>query len=219
MRGVVFDLDGTLADTLATIAGVANFALRSLDLPEHPRDAYRTMVGDGIVVLCRRALPPDRKELEAELLARVRARYADHYLDGARLYDGMRELLLDLKQRGARLGVLSNKPDELTRKTVDGLGVGALFDVVMGQREGVAPKPDPAGAVEMRTALGLPAHEILYVGDTAIDMQTARAAGFPSVGVLWGFRPLRELKENGADFLAMRPAEILPIYQLRADAR
>ena len=219
MRGVVFDLDGTLADTLATIAGVANFALRSLDLPEHPRDAYRMMVGDGIVVLCRRALPPDRKELEAELLARVRARYADHYLDGARLYDGMRELLFDLKQRGARLGVLSNKPDELTRKTVDGLGVGALFDVVMGQREGVAPKPDPAGAIEMRTALGLPAHEILYVGDTAIDMQTARNAGFPSVGVLWGFRPPRELRENGADFLAMRPAEILPIYQLRADAR
>ena len=219
MRGVVFDLDGTLADTLATIAGVANFALRSLDLPEHPRDAYRTMVGDGIVVLCRRALPPDRPDLEPEMLRRVRARYADHYLDGARLYDGMRELLLDLKQRGARLGVLSNKPDELTRKTVDGLGVGALFDVVMGQREGVAPKPDPAGATEMRLTLDLPAREILYVGDTAIDMKTARAAGFPAVGVLWGFRTPHELKENGADFLVMRPAEIVPIYQTSADAR
>jgi phosphoglycolate phosphatase len=219
VRGVVFDLDGTLADTLATIAGVANFALRSLDLPEHPRDAYRTMVGDGIVVLCRRALPADRPDLEGEMLARVRARYADHYLDGARLYDGMRELLLDLKQRGARLAVLSNKPDELTRKTIVGLGVGELFDTVAGQREGVAPKPDPAGAHAVRLALDLPAHEILFVGDTAIDMKTARAAGFPSVGVLWGFRPPRELRENGADFLVARPAEIVPIYQRRADER
>jgi phosphoglycolate phosphatase len=210
--GVVFDLDGTLADTLATIAAVANHALRSLELPEHPLAAYRTMVGDGIRILCRRALPPGRADLEAELLARARARYADHFLDGARLYAGMHELLVELKRRGAKLGVLSNKPDDLTVKTVAGLGIAELFDVVLGQRDDLAPKPDPAGARSVQKALGLTARQILYVGDTATDMETAKAAGFPSIGALWGFRTERELRDHGADYLVSRPAEILPIY-------
>jgi phosphoglycolate phosphatase len=210
--GVVFDLDGTLADTLAAIAAVANFALRSLGMPEHPVDAYRAMVGDGIVVLCRRALPADRADLGREMLARARARYAGHFLDGVRLYDGIGELLVALKRRGAKLGVLSNKPDELTVKTIAGLGLAAHFDCVVGQRDDLAPKPDPAGARHVQRALGLAAAEILYVGDTATDMETARAAGFPSVGALWGFRTERELRDHGADFLVARPAEILPIY-------
>jgi phosphoglycolate phosphatase len=210
--GVVFDLDGTLADTLAAIAAVANSALRSLGLPEHPVDAYRAMVGDGIVVLCRRALPKHRADLEGELLARARARYAGHFLDGVRLYDGILELLVGLKQRGAKLGVLSNKPDELTLKTIEGLGIAELFDCVMGQREDLAPKPDPAGARQVQRALGLAAQQVLYVGDTATDIDTAKAAGFPSVGALWGFRTAQELRDHGADFLVSRPAEILPIY-------
>jgi phosphoglycolate phosphatase len=210
--GVVFDLDGTLADTLAAIAGVVNFSLRSMGLPDHPLDAYRTMVGDGIVVLCRRALPAGRKELEAELLARARARYAGHFLDGARLYDGIVDLLVELRRRGAKLGVLSNKPDELTLKTIEGLGVAELFDSVVGQRDEVAPKPDPAGARAIQRAFGLDAGQILYVGDTATDMETARAAGFTSVGALWGFRTAEELRDHGARFLVAKPAEILPIY-------
>jgi len=194
--GVVFDLDGTLADTLSAIAGVVNFALRSMGLPEHPLDAYRKMVGDGIVVLCQRALPPGRRELEAELLARARDRYADHFLDGARLYDGVVDLLVELKGRGAKLGVLSNKPDPLTLKTIEGLGVAELFDCVVGQRDDVAPKPDPAGALAIQRAFGLTTRQILYVGDTATDMETARAAGFPSIGALWGFRTAKELRDQ-----------------------
>lgn len=210
--GVVFDLDGTLADTLTAIAGVVNFALRSMKLPEHPLDAYRRMVGDGIVVLCRRALPPGRGDLERELLARARVRYADHFLDGARLYDGIVELLVELRRRGAKLGVLSNKPDELTLKTIEGLGVAELFDAVIGQRDDVAPKPDPAGARAIQRRFGLESDRILYVGDTATDMETARAAGFRSVGALWGFRTAQELKDHGASHLVASPAEILPIY-------
>jgi phosphoglycolate phosphatase len=210
--GVVFDLDGTLADTLAAIAGVVNASLRSLGLPEHPLDAYRTMVGDGIVVLCRRALPEGRADLEAELLARARVRYADHFLDGARLYDGIVDLLVELKGRGAKLGVLSNKPDALTLKTIEGLGVAELFDSVIGQRDDLAPKPDPAGARSIQRVFGLEAGRILYVGDTATDMETARAAGFRSIGALWGFRTAKELRDHGAEFLVAKPAEILPIY-------
>jgi len=169
-------------------------------------------VGDGITELCRRALPPARADLAAEMLARARARYADHYLDGARLYDGIAELLRALKRRGARLAVLSNKPDELTRRTVDGLGIGTLFDVVIGQRDEMAPKPDPAGARLVQRAFDLPADALLYVGDTATDMRTARAAGFTSVGVLWGFRSREELAESGADHIVATPAEVLALY-------
>jgi phosphoglycolate phosphatase len=211
-RAVVFDLDGTLADTLATIANVANFALRSMQLPEHPVDAYRTMVGDGVSVLCQRALPTGRADLHAELLARVRARYATHYLDQAKLYDGVHELLLALSKAGARLGVLSNKPHDVTVKTVEGLGVAPLFQVVCGQREAFKPKPDAACALDVQRRLAVAASEVLYVGDTAIDMDTARAAGFTPVGVLWGFRSRAELVEHGARHLVAKPMEIVPLY-------
>ena len=211
-RAVVFDLDGTLADTLATIAGIANFALKSLGLPEHSLADYKRMVGEGVSVLCRRALPPGREELHAELLARVRARYATHFLDRARLFDGMEALLRGLKERGARLGVLSNKPDLLTLKTVEGLGVAPLFDAILGQREGLPPKPDPAGARLLQEQMQVAASEVLYVGDSATDMDTAANAGFAPLGVLWGFRDRAELESHGARWLISSPAEILPIY-------
>ncbi len=214
-RAVVFDLDGTLADTLATIAGVLNFALRSLGLPEHSLSACKAMVGEGVSALCRKALPPGREEtdkLHGELLARVRARYADHYLDDARLYDGMEALLRELKRRDARLAVLSNKPDLLTTKTIEGLGIAPLFDAIVGQRDDFPPKPDPAGARFVQRALAVAAEEVLYVGDSAIDMETARAAAFAPVGVLWGFRGRDELVDHGARWLVGTPREIVPIY-------
>jgi phosphoglycolate phosphatase len=219
-RAAIFDLDGTLADTLETIAGVANFALRSLGLPEHAIADYRAMVGEGISVLCRKALPPDRADLQPELLARARARYATHYLDRARLYPGMRELLEELAGRGAKLAVLSNKPDELAVKTVEGLGVAQCFARVVGQRDGVPPKPDATSARLVQKALGVDANEVLYVGDSAIDMETAKRASFASIGVLWGFRGRQELLDAGARWLVEEPGEILPIYRgTRTDGR
>jgi phosphoglycolate phosphatase len=212
-RAVLLDLDGTLADTLATIAGVANFALRSLGLPEHPRDAYRDMVGDGVSVLCARALPAGRPELHDELLARVRARYASHYLDEAKLYDGMEPALRELRAAGARLAVLTNKPEELAAETVEGLGVAHLFDCIAGQRDDRPAKPDPAGARFVCHKLGVAAAEMLYVGDTSTDMETAGAAGTPAIGVLWGFRTGAELREHGARWLVSHPREIVPIYR------
>ncbi len=237
-RAVLFDLDGTLADTLATIANVANFALRSLALPEHPIAAYKQFVGDGIVELCWRVLPrggeatgaiggagdrlvtpqaddrhtAERLALHAELLARARARYATHYLDGARLYGGIAELLAALAQRGARLGVLSNKPDALTKRSIEGLGIAAYFTVIAGQRDEQPPKPDPAGAFAIAQELGVAPSEVLYVGDTSTDMETARRAGFAAVGVRWGFRSEQELVEHGARWIVSHPREILALY-------
>ncbi len=208
-RAVVFDLDGTLADTLATIAGVANFALRELGLPTHPLPAFNRFVGDGIAKLAERVLPRGHEARLPELLAVMRARYATHVLDSARLYDGIEELLAALAQRGAPLGVLSNKPDALTLQTVAGLGIAGRFTAIRGQREGCPPKPDPTAALEMAAQFGCSPTEVLYVGDTGTDMETARRAGFVPLGVLWGFREQAELEASGARFLAAHPREVL----------
>lgn len=208
-RAVLFDLDGTLADTLPTIAGVANFALRQLRLPEHPLAAFNHFVGDGLAKLAERVLPAGEAARLPELLAAMRARYADHFLDDARLYDGIAELLSELAQRGAPLGVLSNKPDLLTQQTVAGLGIAARFRSIRGQREGVPHKPDPTAALEIARELEAAPAELLYVGDTATDMETARRAGFAPLGVLWGFRDRAELLSAGARWLAAHPRDVL----------
>lgn len=212
-RAVVFDLDGTLADTLATIAHVANGALRDLGLAEHPIEAYKRFVGDGVATLARRVLPEGAGARHEELLARIRARYASRFLDHARLYDGIAELLLELARRGAQLGMLSNKPDLLTLQTAAGLGIAPRFGAIRGQREGVAPKPDPVAALEVARALDVAPAEVLYVGDTATDMQTARNAGFAPLGVLWGFRDRAELEAAGARWLAAHPRDVLERFE------
>lgn len=215
-RAVLFDLDGTLADTLATIAGVANFALRQLALPTHPLAAFNRFVGDGITELARRVLPAERLQREPELLARLlaemRARYATHFLADARLYDGMTDALAALATQGATLGVLSNKPDALTLATVAGLGIAPRFRAIRGQREGVPPKPDPTAALEIAGELGATPAQVLYVGDTATDMETAHRAGFVAAGVLWGFRDRAELERAGARHLVAHPRELPALF-------
>lgn len=213
---VLFDLDGTLADTLRTIAGVANHALAELGLPTHPLAAFNRFVGDGITELARRTLPPDRLAAEPALLERLlrvmRTRYQTHFLADASLYDGIPAALTALQERGARLGVLSNKPHALTLATVAGLGIADRFRAIRGQQEGVPPKPDPTAALELAAALGATPARLLYVGDTATDMETARRAGFASVGVLWGFRDRAELERAGARFLVAHPRELPALY-------
>ena len=181
-------------------------------------NAYRYMVGDGIVALCERALPEGRLGERDRLLDLVRHRYQERRSDGAKLYDGVRELLERLRERGACLGVLSNKPHELTVGTLVDLGVAQMFEVVQGQIDTLPPKPDPAGARDVIGRMGVTAAEVLYVGDTGIDMRTARAAKLTAVGVLWGFRGTEELRSQGAHHLVSRPEEILQLYTCaRAD--
>ena len=212
-NAVVFDLDGTLLDTLADIAGAVNSALASLGLPPHPVDAYRHFVGEGIVVLARRVLPAHRQS-EADVKTCLNAiirEYGRGLLVNTRPYDGIPELLDALAQKQIPIAVASNKPHNLTLRSVETLFRGVQFGAVLGERKGVAPKPDPAVAIEAASLLGVAPAQCLYAGDSGIDMQTAVAAGMFPVGALWGFRDKEELISNGAKALIQHPLELLEL--------
>jgi phosphoglycolate phosphatase len=214
-RAILFDLDGTLLDTLEDIAQAANDVLSGLELPTHPAGAYRRFIGDGVATLFQRALPPDRltQGMVDRCVARFREAYGRTWNIHTRPFDGIPALLDDLVARGVELAVLSNKPDDFTRLFVDRYLACWPFRAVLGQREGVPRKPDPAGAIEIALRLGLPAERFLYVGDTAVDMETALRAGMCPVGVAWGFRPIEELRSAGAAAIIERPAGLLGLLE------
>ncbi len=205
---VIFDLDGTLVDSLADIANAMNDVLRERNLPTHGLDAYRRFVGEGVRRLVERATAPSARHLRDELVAAFRARYVPHMLDESRPYAGVAELLRDLGHRGITMAVLSNKPHDATLAMVQALFPDASFAVVRGHREGEPTKPDPKVALEIAGRLGSPPERCAFVGDTKTDMRTAVAAGMVPIGVLWGFRDAEELLANGATHLATRPGEI-----------
>jgi phosphoglycolate phosphatase len=210
-QAVLFDLDGTLLDTLADLAGAMNCVLRQRGLPEHPLDAYKRFIGDGVANLVGRVLPPgcDDPALRAECVAAMRAEYARRWDQQTRPYPGVPELLDALSARGLPLAVLSNKPDEFTQLCVARLLLRWRFQTVLGERPGVPRKPDPSGALEIARAFELAPERVLYLGDTGTDMQTAVAAGMWPVGALWGFRDAAELRAHGAAALIERPQELL----------
>lgn len=212
-RAVLFDLDGTLLDTLEDIANAANRVLAAHGFPTHSVAAYRYFVGEGVRTLIQRILPAANRD-EATVAACVRdyrEDYTEHWNVKTRPYPGVPEMLDGLVARGVRLAVLSNKPDVSTRQCVRELLPRWKFDVVFGQREGLAHKPDPAGAHEVARLMKLAPADFLYLGDTATDMQTAVAAGMYPVGALWGFRTAEELTRTGAKRLIARPEELVPV--------
>ncbi len=210
-RAFLFDMDGTLVDSLADIGGSMNHVLAQLRLPEHPIAAYREMVGEGAGQLVAHALPTDRQALRDDALARYRAHYAIHLVAASRPYEGIVPLLASLSARGDRIGIVTNKPQAPATAIADALFARGTFGVVVGEREGVPRKPDPAPALLAAEALGVPAGDCVFVGDTFIDIRTARAAGMRSVGVLWGFRDRNELETAGADHIVTRADEILAL--------
>jgi phosphoglycolate phosphatase len=210
-RAVLFDLDGTLADTLRDLAQATNHALASLGCPIHPTEAYRYLVGDGARTLCSRALPPNRQDLIDQALSLMRAHYHEHRYDLTRLYDGIPELIAALHQHGLRQGVLSNKPDDFTREMIAHYFPSGSFDIVRGHRPNTPLKPDPSVAIQIAREVGVPTAQWIYLGDTNTDMRTARAAGMFAVGVLWGFRDREELLASGAQALVTRPDEVLKL--------
>jgi len=213
MKAVIFDLDGTVADTLDDIVKALNTCLESMGERAQPRNAYPLMIGDGLPVLCRRVLeacsgsPPGTEAIE-ELGRRVVAYYAEHLLDNTRLFPGIEGLLSGLHAAGIPLAVLSNKPDRHTRRIVEALTPPGLFQVVFGHRDGLPRKPDPAGALDIARQLGVEPGHCFFIGDSDVDIQTARAAGMRSIGVLWGFRGREELEAAGAEFIVGEPGEI-----------
>jgi phosphoglycolate phosphatase len=208
IRAVLFDLDGTLVDSLPDIGGSMNQVLAELGLPTHPMPAYREFVGQGVARLVERALPPSRGDLQADAEAGFRRVYAGRLTDESAPYPGVAELLDKLSEQGLPFAVCSNKPQVMTERVVAALLERWQFEGVEGQREERPRKPDPAAALELAAALGVAPANVAFVGDTKTDMETATRAGMQPVGVLWGFRDRAELEGHGAILVAGSPAEL-----------
>lgn len=210
---VLFDLDGTLVDSLTDLANSMNRVLIRQGFAAHPAQAYRYFVGDGIIKLVQRALPAEaqQEDIIQDCAQKMRQEYALHWADTTRPYPGIAELLDTLAGRGIEMAILSNKPDELTQKVVRTLLPQWDFAAVAGARETIPRKPDPAGALRIAKLLRREPADFLYLGDTNTDMQTARAARMFAIGALWGFRTAEELKENGAQALLSVPIELCPL--------
>lgn len=213
----IFDLDGTLLNTLADLAGACNSLLTAHGWPEHPVDAYRLMVGNGFRLLVSRCLPSSVREnlTDEDLSALVdegKRNYCARLTESTRPYPGMSETIRELGNRGCLLGVISNKPDAQTRLLVEHFFPGA-FACVHGHRQGIPLKPDPAPVFSLMTEMQATAGSSVYVGDSSVDMITASRAGLPSVGCAWGFRGEEELRSSGAWKIISEPDELVSMAE------
>lgn len=208
---VIFDLDGTLLNTIDDLAMSTNHALRLFGYPEHSLAEYRFFVGNGITTLIERALPEEARQ--KNLIYQLRKAFIAYYqllkTDLTQPYPGIPELLTHLNDQGITLAVASNKYHQGTIELIRHFFGEKLFSVVLGQRENIPVKPDPAIVYEILSQTDTSPAETLYVGDSGVDMQTARNSHLTSIGVSWGFRSRKELKENGADYIVDSPEEIL----------
>ncbi len=211
-KAVLFDLDGTLLDTLEDLCDSMNSALQGIGFPPHPKDAYRFMAGDGVDTLARRVLPPERRdddEVWKALVSAMREEYGRRWDKKTRPYAGIPELLGDLAARDVKMAVLSNKPDDFALLNIERFFKHGVFASVSGAKPDVPKKPDPSAALAMAREMNIAPRRWLYLGDTSTDMQTALKAGMTPLGALWGFRPAQELREAGAKALLGRPSQLL----------
>jgi len=213
-KAVLFDLDGTLLDTLQDIADSANAALRHLGFTGHPAEAYKYFVGGGIEELAERALPQSERNADtvAECLKLTRSEYQRRWAVHTRPYPGIREMLYELRNRNVPTAVLSNKPHEFTCRIVEEFFGDYVFVSVRGATENVPVKPDPTVALQIAGQMKIPPAQFVYVGDSGTDMQTAVAAGMYAVGALWGFRTKDELVRTGTDRLIESPCELVTLF-------
>ena len=208
MKAVIFDMDGTILDTLEDLKNSVNHALRSYDLPERSSEEIRSFLGNGMVRLIHRSVPKGTDAgTEAAVLAAHKAYYPDHCAENTKPYPGICELLAELRDAGIKTAVVSNKSDENV-KTLVSTYFDGLFTVAVGARDGVARKPSPE-LVEIALAeLGIEKEEAVYIGDSDVDVATANGAGLRMVTVLWGFRDREELIASGAEILAGNTAQL-----------
>ena len=211
VKAIIFDLDGTLLDTLEDLADSINYCLQVLSVPVHKTEDYKMMIGTGSRELCRKALPPDRADLTDKLLEINLTRYAQHCFDKTKPYPGIFDLLEELNRRDLHLAVLSNKPDNFVKLMRQQLFGPDCFEVIMGQQDGLPTKPDPAGVLDILSQMKVAPDEALYVGDSGTDMTTALAAGTTAVGVTWGFRDRTELTAAGAHHIIDQPGQLLEL--------
>lgn len=212
---IIFDLDGTVINTIADLAQSTNHALQALGFPTHEEGAYKFMVGNGINKLFERALPEGEKSQENVL--RVRALFIPYYnlhnTDKSRPYPGITELLETLQSCGCQLAIASNKYEEATLKIIPHYFPQIHFTAIEGQHEGRNAKPDPQIVFDIIAQAGVKEEEVLYVGDSAVDMNTALNAGVTACGVTWGFRPRAELETFNPQHIVDRAEEILTLIE------
>lgn len=209
----VFDLDGTLVNSLHDIAQAVNRSLTLLGLPDHPVDSYRYMVGEGVPKLCERALGDTHPELVARLSELTRAHYRVNLLATTRPYDGVANVVAALRNAGIPIAVLSNKPHALTQRVVEAFWRPAWFVDVRGYAQESLRKPDPAVFLQICANAHVAPADALMIGDTPTDVHTAANAGAQSIGVTWGFRPRAELEAAGAQRIVDSPAELLEVLR------
>ena len=213
MKACIFDLDGTLTDTVRTLAYFVNAETAKHGFPPAPVEQFKYFAGNGARTLIHRVLAyhgVTDAVLEDTILQDYNAAYDADFLYLCTLYDGIAEMITALRNQGVQLAVLSNKPQPTTQKIIKAFFDAGTFSVVFGQREGVPLKPDPSSVFEILDLLHLKKEECLYIGDTAVDIQTGKSAGLTTVGVLWGFRDRAELEEAGATHIIAKPSELLP---------
>lgn len=210
-QACIFDLDGTLANTLESISSICNEILDKFHLPALPTEDFKYLVGDGGDVLmerCFRAVGADFTNLQ-EAQQMYRDMMAENPLYKVTVYDGIMETLLELKKRNIKLAVLSNKPHEGTCGVIKGLFGDGIFDIVQGLEIGMKKKPSIDGVLSILKKLQVEPQDCMYIGDTNTDMQTGKTAGMYTIGVLWGFRDYKELKEHHADVIIEHPSQLL----------
>lgn len=213
MKAVIFDLDGTLLDTLEDIAISVNAVLNELGKEPIEVSRFRYLVGEGALQLMKNAMPNEEESYYHNALELFEKHYAKQYAQNTKMYEGISKVLTYLQVKGVHLTVLSNKPDSFTKKCVLKYLRNWDFGAVYGVRENIPRKPAPEGVYDILEDLHVKAEEVVFIGDTKVDMQTAKAANITSIGVLWGFRDEEELRENGADFIAKTPSELIKILE------
>lgn len=213
---IIFDLDGTLLNTIDDLAAATNHALQTLGFPTHGLWVYPSMVGNGVAKLIERALPDDARTEKNihDVLAAFKQHYSKHCCDATVPYPGVKDMVDAFSTRGVNLAVTSNKYQEAVSTIIGHYFPGANFKAVLGNVDGMPRKPDPSIVFKALSMCPTPKADTLYVGDSGVDMETARRACIESVGVSWGFRPIHELKEAYADHIVSTPAQILELAGL-----
>jgi phosphoglycolate phosphatase len=210
-KTIIFDLDGTLIDSLEDIAFCMNQVLKELNLPIHKIEDYKYFVGGGISVLVDNSLKGYSMEIKEEVTEKFKVVYDQKLHLKTKPYDGIYELLDELRNLNFNIGILSNKPHEFTISYANNLFSKYEIKEIHGQKKDIPKKPDPIAAINIAKSFDTPCEKVYFVGDTMVDMQTAKNANMIAIGVLWGFRDKEELNENGADFLVNHPLDILKI--------
>jgi phosphoglycolate phosphatase len=218
-KAIIFDLDGTLSDSIEDIADSLNTVLKKFNFPTHNIATFKQLVGNGLKKLVQDTIPIEYKtsQIELECVKEMYEVYGLHCLKKTKPYHGIADMLNELDSKDIKYAVLSNKADEITRKMVLTLFPERNFEFIVGVTNEVDKKPNPQGALKISEALGIKPEEIIFVGDGGVDMQTANNAGMLAVGALWGFKSKAELEQNGAKYLIKHPFELIQVINSLTD--